>query len=132
MSIAVALTRYNELAAAAGKKPLLTWKQSLAKLQERIAQLTPATAEQQPVEPQKETEMASKKTPAKKTPAKKTKADKPAAERTLRTDTLSAFVRAGIAKDKAATAIYEEAIAKGFDTTSKSVASMVCRYKKQG
>lgn len=79
--------------------------------------------------PKKEKVMAAKKTskkPAKKAAAKKVAKAAPKA----RADGMKAFVVEQVGKGKGTKEIFEAATEKGFETTYKSVASMVCRAKQ--
>jgi hypothetical protein len=124
------IAEYNALVPS---KPLTSWKGSKAELQARIDKLNGNAVEIPAAQPEtKETEMtkpskkAAKKAPAKKA-AKGKSANKPAAQKT---DGVGAFVRELLAKDKGTKEIFDAAVAKGFETTYKSVASLVCRARK--
>lgn len=132
------LDEYN---AKSGKAPLKAWKQKRELLEQRVALLAveevkPLNEVAQPAATaaptKKENDMATKKVakkPVKKVAKKTAKAEKTVG-RPVKTDGIKAFVIEQLGKDKGTREIFDAAVAKGFDTTYKSVASLVCRAKK--
>lgn len=132
------IAEYNALVPS---KPLTSWKGSKAELQARIAKVNNgaaeaaiiATEETTAVQPQEEVMTKPAKKAAKKPVAKKAakgkSANKPG-NKPAKTDGIGAFVKDLLAKDKGTKEIFEAAAAKGFQTTYKSVASLVCRARK--
>jgi len=136
------IAEYNALVPS---KPLTSWKGSKAELQARINKVHNgaaeaaiiATEETTAVQPQEEAMPAAKKAvkkpAAKKAPAKKAakgkSANKPG-NKPQATEGIGAFVRELLAKDKGTKEIFDAAVADGYDTTYKSVASLVCRARK--
>lgn len=142
MTLQDLLAKYN----AKAEKPIKAWKQSRAKLEERIAKLYGDTAPAAPSNTASTTltlpvvtttkEDAMTKPAAKKAPTAKKAAKKAPAKKAAKSagspgrSGIGAFVAEQHAAGKGVKEILEKAASKGFSTTYGSIASMISRAKK--